>query len=36
MSQKSNGARFEEVARLSGIGEKFGEPFDVVYMQKNI
>lgn len=27
---------FEEVARLPGIGEKFGEPFDVVYMQKRI
>jgi phosphinothricin acetyltransferase len=25
---------FEEVARLPGIGEKFGESFDVVYMQK--
>lgn len=25
---------FEEVARLPKIGEKFGEPFDVVYMQK--
>jgi phosphinothricin acetyltransferase len=27
---------FEEVARLPEIGEKFGEPFDVVYMQKRI
>jgi L-amino acid N-acyltransferase YncA len=26
--------RFEEVARLPRIGEKFGETFDVVYMQK--
>ncbi len=25
---------FEEVARLPRIGEKFGEQFDVVYMQK--
>jgi phosphinothricin acetyltransferase len=27
---------FDEVARLPGIGEKFGEAFDVVYMQKRI
>jgi phosphinothricin acetyltransferase len=27
---------FEEVARLPGIGEKFGELFDVVYMQKAV
>lgn len=27
---------FEEVARLPGIGEKFGEAFDVVYMQKEL
>ena len=27
---------FEEVARLPGIGEKFGEPFDVVYMEKRL
>lgn len=27
---------FEEVARLPGVGEKFGELFDVVYMQKRV
>ncbi len=27
---------FEEVARLPAVGEKFGEPFDVVYMQKRV
>ncbi len=27
---------FEEVARLPAVGEKFGEPFDVVYMQKRL
>ncbi len=25
---------FEEVARLPAIGEKFGHPFDIVYMRK--
>lgn len=27
---------FEEVARLPAIGEKFGTPFDIVYMRKII
>jgi L-amino acid N-acyltransferase YncA len=27
---------FEEVARLPAIGEKFGTPFDIVYMRKVI